>query len=72
MKNILNLCDENSKYMSLNRRSFLKGALAVGGALALGGCGETETKTSATTIEETETMPTVPAQEEAVNLVTHN
>ena len=38
------------KYMNISRRAFLKGAVAVGGALALAGCGNgSEDKTTATT-----------------------
>ena len=44
-----------AKYMQINRRTFLKGALAVGGALALSGCGETETIINTVTVTETKT-----------------
>ena len=35
----------NLRYATISRRSFLKGLLATGGALALSGCGEVETQT---------------------------
>ena len=45
-----------AQYMNINRRTFLKGALAVGGALALAGCGETETITNTVTVTENKTV----------------
>lgn len=51
------------KYMNLSRRTFLKGAMAVGGALALAGCNNEETiKTVTVTVTEkvpAATQPTV-------------
>lgn len=44
------------KYANISRRSFLKGALAVGGALALAGCGETVTNTVTVTEKNTVTV----------------
>ena len=45
----------NIKYKAMSRRSFLKGALAVGGALALAGCTDSEPTTNTVTVTETVT-----------------
>ena len=82
-KNINTLLLDAAKYMQINRRAFLKGAMAVGGALALAGCTtEKETVTNTVTVTENKTVtvtetqtvtvteaPTVPTAEEATNLV---
>lgn len=47
------MVDTKKKYNKISRRSFLKGALAAGGALALAGCGETVVNT----VTVTETVP---------------
>lgn len=65
----------SKSYANFSRRTFLKGALAVGGALALAGCGEAQTEVRTVTVTETKTVtvaepPTVPGASEIVNLVT--
>ena len=66
------------KYANISRRSFLKGALAVGGALMLGGCGETPSTndttvaTSAATTTVTESAPSVPTETEWKNSMEPN
>ena len=59
------------KYMNISRRTFLKGALAVGGALALAGCGDKvpgET-TPVDTVTATTPDPTVPTEPPTVEKV---
>lgn len=55
------------KYANINRRSFLKGAAAIGGALALAGCNQetvvktvTVTEKVTVTVPESESAPSVP------------
>ena len=59
MKDLKTIVDKSQDhglvYMNISRRNFLKGALAVGGALALSGCGETITETKTVTVTETNT-----------------
>lgn len=46
-------------FNNLSRRSFLKGALAVGGALALAGCGDNSAAVKTVTVTETKTVTVV-------------
>jgi len=59
--------NDSIKYASISRRSFLKGALAVGGALALAGC-QPETVTNTVTVTDTKTV-TVTDTKTVVNTV---
>lgn len=56
IKSIVSEQAPNPKYMNVSRRSFLKGALAVGGALALAGCGETQTEVKTVTVTDNKTV----------------
>jgi len=68
MKDFIKSHVPNEVYSKISRRSFLKGALAVGGALALSGCGETVTNT--VTVTDTKTV-TVTDTKTVVNTVTN-
>lgn len=86
MKDMKNKVVSSISYANLSRRSFLKGALAVGGALALAGCGETETivntVTNTVTVTENKTVtvtdtktvtvtePSAPVEPEVKNMIT--
>lgn len=59
--------NDSIKYANISRRSFLKGALAVGGALALAGC-QPETVTNTVTVTDTKTV-TVTDTKTVVNTV---
>lgn len=48
--------NKNLPLMKVSRRNFLKGALAVGGALALAGCGEAVTEIKTVTVTEPKTV----------------
>ncbi|MBQ9992182.1 MAG: 4Fe-4S dicluster domain-containing protein [Firmicutes bacterium] len=66
MKDIQNL--NNLKYSNFSRRSFLKGAMAIGGALALAGC-QPETVTKTVTVTDNKTV-TVTDTKTVTNTVT--
>ena len=57
-------------FANMSRRSFLKGALVAGGALALAGCGETTVKTVTVTEKVTVTVPADTVPTETKNMVT--
>jgi len=61
--------EQNPKYMFLTRRTFMKGTLAAGTALAVAGCGTKETQAPPAPKEEPK-VEQAPAQEEVKKITT--